>query len=62
MIGLFSVFEVMEPQGDYMKELYDPNKYKLTWMLCCYFSYIAYLFYIYQTSIFCISHGIHFGT
>jgi hypothetical protein len=47
MIGLFSVFEIIEPQGNYMEELYDPGEYKLTWMLCCYFSYIAYLFYIY---------------
>jgi hypothetical protein len=62
MIGLFSVFEVMKPQGNYMKELYDPGEYKLTWMLCCYFSCSAYLFYIYQTCIFCNSHEIHFGT
>ena len=33
MIGLFTVFEVMEPQGNYMEEFYDPSKYKLTWML-----------------------------
>jgi hypothetical protein len=62
MIGLFSIFEVMEPQGNYMKELYDPVEYKLTWMLYCYFSYIAYLFYIYQTCIFCNSHKIYFET
>jgi hypothetical protein len=37
----------MKPQGNYKKELYDPGEYKLTWMLCCYFSYIARLFYIY---------------
>jgi hypothetical protein len=61
MIGLLLVFEVMELQGNYMK-LYDPGEYKLTWMLCCYFSCIAYLFYIYQTCIFCNSHEIHFGT
>jgi hypothetical protein len=30
-----------------MENLYDPGEYKLTWMLCCYFSCIAYLFYIY---------------
>jgi hypothetical protein len=30
MIGLFSVFEVMEPQGNYMEELYGPGEYKLT--------------------------------
>jgi hypothetical protein len=62
MIGLFSVFEIMKPQGNYMEDLYDPGEYKLTWMLCCYFSCIAYLFYIYQTCIFCNSHEIHFGT
>jgi hypothetical protein len=47
MIGFFSVFEVMEPQGNYMEELYDLGKYKLTWMFCYHFSCIAYLFYIY---------------
>jgi hypothetical protein len=30
MIGLFSIFKVMEPQGDYMEELYSPGEYKLT--------------------------------
>jgi hypothetical protein len=62
MMGLFSVFKVIEPQGNYMEELYDPGEYKLTWILCCYFSYIAYLFYIYQTCIFCNSHEIHLET
>ena len=62
MIGLLSVFEVIELQGNYMEELYDLGEYKLTWMLCYYFSYIAYLFYIYQTCIFCNSYEIHFGT
>jgi hypothetical protein len=33
MIGLFSAFRVMEHQGNYMEELYDPGEYKLTWML-----------------------------
>jgi hypothetical protein len=46
MIGFFLVFEVMEPQGNYMEELYDPGEYKLTWMLCCYFSFIARILYI----------------
>jgi hypothetical protein len=46
MIGLFSVFEVMEPQGNYMEELYYPGEYKLTWMLCCYFSCIARILYM----------------
>jgi hypothetical protein len=62
MICLFSVFKFMEPQGNYVEELYDPGEYKLTWMPCCYFFYIARLFYIYQTYIFCNSHEIHFGT
>ena len=26
MIGLFLVFEVIEPQGNYMEELYDPGE------------------------------------
>jgi hypothetical protein len=47
MMGIFSVFEDIEPYGNYIEELYDPGEYKLTWMLCSYFSYIAYLFYIY---------------
>jgi hypothetical protein len=47
MICLFSVFDVMEPQGNYMEELYGSDEYKLTWMLCCYFSCNARLFYIY---------------
>jgi hypothetical protein len=47
MIGLFSVFEVMKPQGNYMKELYSPSEYKLTWMLCCYFPALhVYFIYI----------------
>jgi hypothetical protein len=52
MICLFLVFEVMEPQGNYMEELYDSGEYKLTWMLCCYFSWIVRLFYIYNMHIF----------
>jgi hypothetical protein len=62
MIDLFSVFKVVEPQGNYMEKLYGPGEHKLTWMLCCYFSYIARLFYIYQTCIFCNSYKIHFRT
>jgi hypothetical protein len=30
MIVLFSVFEVMEPQMNYIEELYDSGEYKLT--------------------------------
>ena len=46
MIGLLSVFEVMKPQGNYMEELYDPGKYKLTWMLVVTFSAL-YIYFIY---------------
>jgi hypothetical protein len=62
MTVLFLVFEVMEPQENYMEKLYSPGEYKLTLMLCYYFSCIACLFYIYQTCIFCNSHEIHFRT
>ena len=61
MIGLFTVFEVMEPQENYMEELYGPGEYKLTWILCCCFSAL-HVFYIYQTCIFYNLHEIHFGT
>jgi hypothetical protein len=47
MICLFSAFEVVEPQGNFMEELYNLGEYKLKWMLCYYFSCIAYVFYIY---------------
>jgi hypothetical protein len=30
MIGLFSVFEVIKPQGNYIEKHYDPDEYKLT--------------------------------
>ena len=33
MIGLFIVFEVMEPQRKYFEELYGLGECKLTWML-----------------------------
>ena len=33
MISFFSVFEVMEPQGDYIEDPYDPGEYKFTWIL-----------------------------
>ena len=53
MIGLFTIFEVMEPQGNYMEELYDPGEYKLTWMLVVaflashvYFIYIKHAYFV----------------
>jgi hypothetical protein len=55
MIGLFSIFDVMEPQGNYMEELYGLGECKLTWMICYYFSCIARPFCIY------IKHA-YFGT
>jgi hypothetical protein len=52
MIGIFSVFEVMEPQGNYMEKLYDPGEYKHTWMLIVsflalhiYFIYIKHVYF-----------------
>jgi hypothetical protein len=30
MIGIFSVFKIMELQGNYMEKLYDSGEYKLT--------------------------------
>ena len=46
MIGFFLVFEVMELQGNLMKEPYDPSEYKLTWMLVITFP-ILYVYFIY---------------
>jgi hypothetical protein len=54
MIGLFSVFEVIEPQGNYMEELYNPGEYKLTWMLVVTFPAL-HVYFIY------IKHG-YFAT
>jgi hypothetical protein len=46
MISLFSIFNVMEPQRNYMEELYDPGEYKLIWMLCYYFPAL-HIYFIY---------------
>ena len=53
MIGLSTVFEVMEPKGNYMKELYGPSEYKLTRMLVVafpallvYFIYIKHAYFV----------------
>ena len=53
MIGLFSVFEVMEPQRNYIEELYGLDEYKLTWMLVVafpalhvYFIYIKHAYFV----------------
>ena len=47
MIGLFSVFKIMEPQGNYMEELYGLGEYKLTWMLVVAFPALhVYFIYI----------------
>ena len=55
IIGLFSVFGVMEPQGNYMEELYDPGGYKLIWMLVVTFSalevYFIYIKHAYFTTL-----------
>ena len=53
LIGLFTVFEVMEPQGNYMEELYGLGEYKLTWMLVVsfpalhvYFIYMKHAYFV----------------
>ena len=46
MIGLFIVFEVIEPQGNYMEELYGPDEYKLTSMLVVAFPIAVYFIYV----------------
>jgi hypothetical protein len=53
MICLFSIFEVMQFQGNYMEELYDSGEYKLTWMLVVtfpalnvYFIYIKHAYFV----------------
>ena len=55
MICLFSVFEIMEPQGNYIEELYDPGEYKLTRMLVVTFStlhvYFIYIKYVYFATL-----------
>ena len=55
MIGLFAVFEVMEPQRKYLKELYGPGEYKLTWMLVVAFSalhvYFIYIKHVYFVNL-----------
>jgi hypothetical protein len=52
MIGLFSVFEVMEHQGNFMEKPYDLGEYELTWMLLVtfpalhvYFIYIKHAYF-----------------
>jgi hypothetical protein len=67
MIGIFSVFDVMESYGDFMEEIYNSSVYKITWMLVVTFPalhiYFIYIYiYIYQTCIFCISYEMHFET
>jgi hypothetical protein len=51
MIDIFSVFKVIEPQGNFMDEPYDSGEYKLTWMLVVTFStlqvYFIYIKYTY---------------
>ena len=53
MIGIFIVFEVMEPQENYMEKLYGLGEYKLTWMLVVvfpalhvYFIYIKHAYFV----------------
>ena len=53
MIGIFTVFKVIEPQGNYMEELYGLGEYKLAWMLVVafpalhvYFIYIKHVYFV----------------
>ena len=53
MIGIFSVFEIIKPQGNYMEEFYGLGEYKLTWMLVVafpalhiYFIYIKHAYFV----------------
>ena len=46
MISLFSVFKVIELQGNYMEELYDLGENKLTWMLVVTFLHCTSILYI----------------
>jgi hypothetical protein len=46
MIGIFLVFKVMKSQGNYMKEFYGSDEYKLTWMLVV-ASLILHVYFIY---------------
>jgi hypothetical protein len=47
MVGLFLVFEVIEPQENFMEEPYDPGEYKLIWMLVVnFFALHVYFIYI----------------
>ena len=53
MIGFFTLFEVIEPQENYMEELYSLGEYKLTWMLFVaflalhiYFIYIKHAYFV----------------
>ena len=50
MIGLFTVFEVMEPQGKYLEELYSLGEYKLTWMLVVAFPAL-HIYFIYISNM-----------
>jgi hypothetical protein len=55
MIGLFSIFKVIEPQENYVKDLYGLGEYKFTWLLCCYFptlhAYFVYIKYAYFATL-----------
>jgi hypothetical protein len=46
MIGIFSVFDVIKPQENFMEEPYDPSEYKLTWILAVTFPAL-HIYYIY---------------
>jgi hypothetical protein len=55
MIIFFSIFEVMKPQRNFIKESYDSGEYKPTWMLVVTFSVLhvdfIYIKHIYFTTL-----------
>jgi hypothetical protein len=46
MIGIFSIFEIMEPQENFMQKPYNLDEYKLTWIFIVTFSAL-YIYFIY---------------
>ena len=51
----------MEPQENYIEELYGPGEYKLTWMLVVTFLAL-HVYFIYIKHAYFVTQEIHFGT
>jgi hypothetical protein len=61
MVGIFSVFEIMEPQENFKEEPYDLGEYKFTWLVITFPALYIYFIYI-KHALFCNSHEIYFRT